>query len=245
MKKIGSKMGTLYGVGLGPGSVDLMSVRADKLIKSASFIAFFRKAGRPGHARQIVSDILPDNVEEYAMEYPVTTEIPLSDPRYKKILSTFYDECCQYIKSVIDSGEDVCVLCEGDPFFYGSFMHIYERLRQDAPIEVVPAITGMSAAWTATGLPITWGDNILTILTGTLSKKELVNKISSTDAAVIMKVGQNLEKIRTSIALAERESDAFIVEFAAMSNQSVCKLVEYTQEVAPYFSIIILHGKAK
>jgi precorrin-2/cobalt-factor-2 C20-methyltransferase len=103
----------------------------------------------------------------------------------------------------------------------------------------------MSAAWTATGLPITWGDNILTVLTGTLSKKELVDKISSTDAAVIMKVGQNLEKIRTSIALAERESDAFIVEFAAMSNQSVCKLVEYTQEVAPYFSIIILHGKAK
>ena len=135
--------------------------------------------------------------------------------------------------------------CEGDPFFYGSFMHIYERLRFEVPIEVVPAITGMSAAWTATGLPITWGDNILTILTGTLSEKELVDKISTTDAAVIMKVGQNLNKIRAAITLAERESDAFIVEFAAMSNQSVCKLIEYTKEVAPYFSIIILHGKAK
>ena len=124
-------------------------------------------------------------------------------------------------------------------------MHIYERLRFEVPIEVVPAITGMSAAWTATGLPITWGDNILTILTGTLSEKELVDKISTTDAAVIMKVGQNLNKIRAAITLAERENDAFIVEFAAMSNQSVCKLVEYTKEVAPYFSIIILHGKSK
>jgi precorrin-2/cobalt-factor-2 C20-methyltransferase len=103
----------------------------------------------------------------------------------------------------------------------------------------------MSAAWTATGLPITWGDNILTILTGTLSQKDLVDKISTTDAAVIMKVGQNLNKIRAAITLAERESDAFIVEFAAMSNQSVCKLVEYTKDVAPYFSIIVLHGKAK
>ena len=245
MKKSSSEIGTIYGVGLGPGSVDLMSVRADKLIKSCNFIAFFRKAGRPGHARQIVSEILPENVKEYAMEYPVTTEIPLSDPRYKKIMTSFYDECCRHIKSVIESGDDVCVLCEGDPFFYGSFMHIYERLRFEIPIEVVPAIAGMSAAWTATGLPITWGDNILTILTGTLSEKELVNKISTTDAAVIMKVGQNLNKIRAAITLAERERDAFIVEFAAMSNQSVCKLIEYTKEVAPYFSIIILHGKAK
>ena len=245
MKKSSLEIGTIYGVGLGPGSVDLMSVRADKLIKSCNFIAFFRKAGRPGHARQIVSEILPENVKEYAMEYPVTTEISLSDPRYKKIMTSFYDECCRHIKSVIESGNDVCVLCEGDPFFYGSFMHIYERLRFEVPIEVVPAITGMSAAWTATGLPITWGDNILTILTGTLSEKELVDKISTTDAAVIMKVGQNLNKIRAAITLAERENDAFIVEFAAMSNQSVCKLIEYTKEVAPYFSIIILHGKAK
>ena len=245
MKKSSLEIGTIYGVGLGPGSVDLMSVRADKLIKSCNFIAFFRKAGRPGHARQIVSEILPENVKEYAMEYPVTTEIPLSDPRYKKIMTSFYDECCRHIKSVIESGDDVCVLCEGDPFFYSSFMHIYERLRFEVPIEVVPAITGMSAAWTATGLPITWGDNILTILTGTLSEKELVDKISTTDAAVIMKVGQNLNKIRAAITLAERENDAFIVEFAAMSDQSVCKLVEYTKEVAPYFSIIILHGKAK
>lgn len=245
MKKSSSEIGTIYGVGLGPGSVDLMSVRADKLIKSCNFIAFFRKAGRPGHARQIVSEILPENVKEYAMEYPVTTEIPLSDPRYKKIMTSFYDECCRHIKSVIESGDDVCVLCEGDPFFYGSFMHIYERLRFEIPIEVVPAITGMSAAWTATGLPITWGDNILTILTGTLSQKDLVDKISTTDAAVIMKVGRNLNKIRAAITLAERENYAFIVEFAAMSNQSVCKLVEYTKEVAPYFSIIILHGKAK
>ena len=245
MKKPSSEIGTIYGVGLGPGAVDLMSVRANNLLKSCSFIAFFRKAGRPGHARQIVSEILPENVKEYPMEYPVTTEIPLSDPRYKKVMGSFYDGCCMHIKSVIESGEDDCVLCEGDPFFYGSFMHIYERLRFEAPIEVIPAITGMSAAWTATGLPITWGDNILSILTGTLSTEALVDKISTTDAAVIMKVGQNLDKIRAAITLAERESDAFIVEYAAMSNQSVCKLVEYTKAVAPYFSIIVLHGEAK
>ena len=240
-----AQKGTIYGVGLGPGAVDLLSVRADRLVRNARHVAFFRKAGRPGKARQIVADLLPAAAVEFAMEYPVTTEIPLSDPRYAEVLSAFYEICTARIRSLSEAGEDVIVLCEGDPFFYGSFMHIYERLRFEVPIEVVPAITGMSAAWTATGLPITWGDNILTILTGILSEKELVDKISTTDAAVIMKVGQNLDKIRAAITLAERESDAFIVEFAAMSNQSVCKLIEYTKEVAPYFSIIILHGKAK
>ena len=99
-------------------------------------------------------------------------------------------------------------------------MHIYERLRFEAPIEVIPAITGMSAAWTATGLPITWGDNIPTILTGTMSKEALIDKISTTDAAVIMKVGQNLDKIRAAITLTERESDAFIVEYRYV--KSIC-----------------------
>ena len=121
----------------------MMSVRADRLVRSARHVAFFRKAGKLGQARQIVADLLPDTAVEFAMEYPVTTEIPLSDPRYHQILSAFYDECCQHIRALIQAGEDVIVLCEGDPFFYGSFMHIYDRLRTDCPAEVVPAWTEM------------------------------------------------------------------------------------------------------
>ena len=147
--------GTIYGVGLGPGAVDLLSVRADRLVRAAHHVAFFRKAGRPGHARQIVADILPTAAIEFAMEYPVTTEIPLSDPRYGKVLSEFYEACTAYIRSLSEAGEDVIVLCEGDPFFYGSFMHLYRRLHTDYPVEVIPAITGMSALdsnWSANHL---------------------------------------------------------------------------------------------
>ena len=100
------KQGTIYGVGLGPGAVDLMSVRADRLVRSARHVAFFRKAGKLGQARQIVADLMPDTAVEFAMEYPVTTEIPLSDPRYHQILSAFYDECCQHIRALIQAGED-------------------------------------------------------------------------------------------------------------------------------------------
>ena len=239
------KQGTIYGVGLGPGAVDLMSVRADRLVRSARHVAFFRKAGKPGHARQIVADLLPDTAVEFAMEYPVTTEIPLSDPQYHQILSAFYDECCQHIRALIQAGEDVIVLCEGDPFFYGSFMHIYDRLRTDCPAEVIPAITGMSGAWTATGQPATWGDDILSVLMGTLPESELAARLADTDAAVVMKVGQNLNKIRRALVTAGRADEAYIAEYATMPRQSVCRLKDYSAERAPYFSIIVLHGKGR
>lgn len=241
----GSEQGTIYGVGLGPGALDLLSVRSDKLIRNARHVAFFRKAGKAGQARQIVLEILPENCIEFAMEYPVTTEIPLSDPRYNEILSAFYEECCAHLKSLSDAGEDVVVLCEGDPFFYGSFMHLYNRLVDKCPVQVVPAITGMSGAWTATGMPITWGDDILTVLMGTLAEEVLATKLAETDAAIIMKIGRNLDKIKKALSTSGRLDAAYMVEYATMGNQSVQRLVEYDNARAPYFSIIVLHGHGR
>ena len=237
--------GRIYGVGLGPGARDLLSVRADRLVREARHIAFFRKVGRAGHARQIVSPLLSEDVIEFAMEYPITTEIPLSDPRYNEVLSDFYAKCCAHISSLSMAGEDVIILCEGDPFFYGSFMHIYSRVKDTLPVEVVPAITGMSAAWTATNIPISWGDDILTILMGTLDAAILENQLRDTNAAVIMKIGHNLPKIKQALKITERFDDAFIVEYASMAEQSVRRLSSYDKENAPYFSIIILHGQGR
>ena len=240
-----SKKGTIYGVGLGPGAVDLLSVRADRLVRNTKHIAFFRKSGKAGHARQIAGPLLADDVIEFAMEYPVTTEIPLTDPSYNQFLSAFYEDCVTHIKSLSDAGHDVAVLCEGDPFFYGSFMHIYSRVVDDYPVEVVPAITGMSAAWTKTAMPITWGDDILTVLMGTLSLDDLTNRLCQTDAAVIMKIGKNLPKIIKALEQAGRLNEAMIVEYAAMKNEKLYQLTDYQQTSAPYFSIIILHGQGR
>ena len=239
------KMGKIYGVGVGPGAVDLLSVRADKLVREAKYIAFFRKAGRAGHARQIASTLLSKDVIELAMEYPITTEIPLSDQRYSEVLSEFYKKYSNKIISLSQTGIDLVILCEGDPFFYGSFMHIYSRVKDKCPVEVVPAITGMSAAWTATDIPITWGDDILTVLMGTLDKTTLENQLQDTNAAIIMKIGHNLSKIKKALERTGRFYDAFIVEYAAMDNQTVQRLSDYNKENAPYFSIIILHGQGR
>ena len=239
------KMGKVYGVGVGPGAVDLLSVRADKLVREAKYIAFFRKAGRAGHARQIASTLFSKDVIELAMEYPITTEIPLSDRRYSEVLSEFYKKYSNKIISLSQTGIDLVILCEGDPFFYGSFMHIYSRVKDKCPVEVVPAITGMSAAWTATDIPITWGDDILTVLMGTLDKTTLENQLQDTNAAIIMKIGRNLPKIKKALERTGRFYDAFIVEYAAMDKQTVQRLSDYNTENAPYFSIIILHGQGR
>jgi precorrin-2/cobalt-factor-2 C20-methyltransferase len=237
--------GTIYGVGLGPGDPDLMSVRADRLLRNARHVAFFRKAGRPGRARQTVNGMLPDGVTEFAMEYPVTTEIPLSDPRYNEILAQFYADCTAHLKALSDRGEDVVVLCEGDPFFYGSFMHLYSRLSDITPVQVVPAITGMSGAWTATGMPITWGDDVLSVLCATLPEDELTRRMGDTDALVVMKIGRNIDKVVRALRLAGLYERAWLVQYAAMPNQTVARLAEMDDGVAPYFSIIIVHGQGR
>lgn len=237
--------GTVYGVGLGPGDPDLLSVRADRLVRGARHVAFFRKAGRPGQARTLANDLLLEGATEHAMEYPVTTEIPLTDPAYNTALSAFYTDCTQRLRQLTDAGEDVVVLCEGDPFFYGSFMHLYTRLKDDVPVQVVPAITGMSGAWTATGAPITWGDDILTVLMGTLDEATLVRNMANADAIVVMKIGRNIDKVRSALRAAQKYDAAWLIEYATMPNQTVQKLSEAEGKVTPYFSIIVVHGQGR
>jgi precorrin-2/cobalt-factor-2 C20-methyltransferase len=237
--------GTIFGLGLGPGEPDLMSVRADRLLRQARHVAYFRKAGKPGQARQIVAGMLADGVIEFPMEYPVTTEIPLDDPAYNDALGPFYADCARHLRALSDAGEDIVVLCEGDPFFYGSFMHLYTRLRDTNPVQVVPAITGMSGAWTATGQPISWGDDVLTVLMGTLPEAELARHMADTDALVVMKIGRNIDKVRRALETAGRMDRAWLVEYATMPGQKVMRLAEVEGRVTPYFSIVLVHGQGR
>ena len=237
--------GKVYGIGLGPGDPELISVKAHRLLSGARHVAFFRKAGRRGQARQLADRLIPEAAIEHPLEYPVTTEIPVTDPRYNELLSEFYADCVQRLTGLTGAGEDVVVLCEGDPFFYGSFMHLHARLPADR-VEVVPAITGMSAAWTATGHPITWGDDVLTVLMGTLNEDTLARHMADADALVMMKIGRNLPKIRRALTTAGRDAAAWYVEYASMPNQTVRRLSDVPEDhKAPYFSIIVVHGQGR
>jgi precorrin-2/cobalt-factor-2 C20-methyltransferase len=237
-------MGSVICVGLGPGDPDLMSVRSWRLIQSARQVAHFRKAGRPGQARRIVEGMLAEGVVEHPMEYPVTTELDFASDEYDAMLSQFYDHWSARLLTLA-ADCDVIVLCEGDPFFYGSFMHLYNRLRGRVNVQVVPGITGMSGCWTATGAPITWGDDVMTVLMGTLPEADLVTHMRAADALVVMKTGRNLAKIRAALAEVGRLEQAWIVEGGTMPGQTVGRLVDYRQQDCPYFSIVLVHGNGR
>lgn len=237
-------MGRVICAGLGPGDPDLMSLRAARAIGAARHVAYFRKTGRPGQARRIVEGMLMAGVTEYPMEYPVTTELPFDGTPYRDALATFYDDWADRLATLAQT-EDVLVLCEGDPFFYGSFMHLHNRLQGRVPVDVIPGITGMTGCWTATDTPITWGDDVLVVLMGTLPEEDLVRHMQTADALVIMKTGRNLPKVRRALAASGKLDAAWLVERGTMPNQRIAKLADVAGADCPYFAIVLVHGHGR
>lgn len=237
-------MGKIICTGLGPGDPDLISVKSDRLIRAATHVAYFRKAGRAGQARRIVEGMLAQGVTEYAMEYPVTTELPFDSPEYNDALARFYDNWADRL-ALLAQTEDVIVLCEGDPLFYGSFMHLHTRLQGRATVEIVAGITGMTGCWHAIGAPFTWGDDVLSVLMATLPEADLLSHMQRSDALVIMKTGRNLPKVRRALEAAGRLDDAWLVERGTMPTQRVARLADVDPTDCPYFAIVLVHGQGR
>ena len=237
-------MGKIICCGLGPGDPDLMSVRAAREVRNARHVAFFRKKGHPGQARRIVEGLLAANVIEYPMEYPVTTEIAFDNPEYTRLLDGFYDEWAERL-ALMARSDDVVVLCEGDPWFYGSFMHLHMRLQGRAEIEVIAGIPGMAGCWNSLRRPIALGDDVMTVLMGTLSEDELERRMRNSDALVIMKTGRNLQKVRRALASTGRLADAWLIERGTMTDERMTRLADVGETDCPYFAIVLVYGQAR
>jgi precorrin-2/cobalt-factor-2 C20-methyltransferase len=235
-------MGRIICCGLGPGDPDLMSVRADREVRAATHIAYFRKKGRLGQARTIVEGMLAPGVREFPMEYPVTTELAANSEAYARLLASFHDEWADRLVE-LSTTTDVVVLCEGDPFFYGSFMHLYTRLQGRAAVEVIAGIPGMAGCWNVAGLPMALGDDVMTVLVGTLPEAELERRAQSSDALVIMKTGRNIEKIRRALQAAGRIDEAWLIERGTMPGERVARLAAIDTSDCPYFAIVLVHGR--
>lgn len=234
--------GKLIGVGTGPGDPDLLTLKAVRAIASADVVAFFAKRGNPSNARAIaVAHFRPGQVEE-ALNYPVTTEIHRHAEEYRNQIAGFYDEAANRLAAHLEAGRSVAVLSEGDPLFYGSYMHLHVRLAPRYDTEVIAGITAMSGCWSAAGLPLVQGDDILTILPGTLDQRELSRRLADTQGAVIMKLGRNLPKVRAALSDAGRLDGAVYVERGTMSNGTAMALNDKADDEAPYFSLVLVPG---
>jgi precorrin-2/cobalt-factor-2 C20-methyltransferase len=173
----------------------------------------------------------------------VTVEIPHNDPHYVSAMVARYDQAAEIIGARLARGQDVALLCEGDPFFYGSSMYLFDRLRGHFAMEVVPGVLGMTGCWAEAQVPMTHGDDVLSVIPGTLPEAELEGALARTDAAVIMKLGRNLEKVRRVLVRLGRAGRALYVERGTMADSRILPLSDVAEDAAPYFSIILVPGR--
>ena len=237
--------GTLYGIGVGPGDARYLTLRAAGLVQSVDVLAYFAKKGAAGNARRIVTPLVAEGRAEHRLEYPVTDEVPAAGAEYQQKIGAFYREAAAALSGLLRQGRSVGLLAEGDPFFYGSFMHMWRRLSSEFPVEVVPGVTGMSGCWTRANLPMTWGDDTLSVLPGTLEEARLAERLRISDAAVIMKVGRNLAKVRRAVETAGLLSRAVYVERGTMAEERILPLADCTSPIGAYFAMVLIPGEGR
>ena len=136
--------GRFYGVGIGPGDPELITLKAARLIAEADVIAYHAGTGKQSLARSIAADLIPEGAIEEELRYPVTTGFTDHPRGYYGALADFYDECCDRLETHLAAGRSVVVLAIGDPLFFGSFMYVHDALREDFPTTVVPGVTSES-----------------------------------------------------------------------------------------------------
>lgn len=239
--------GRLLGLGVGPGDPELVTLKTLRLLQAAPVVAYFvakakANRGEGGNAFGIIEHFLQPEQQHLPLVYPVTTEKLPPPLSYEQVISDFYDASAEQIAVHLDAGRDVAVICEGDPFFYGSYMYLHDRLAERYDAEVVPGVCSMLGGAAVLGVPLVYRNQSLSVLSGMLAEDELKQRLTHTEAAVIMKLGRNFQKVRRvleQLGLAER---AHYVERATMGNQRILPLSEVDPSASPYFSLIILPG---
>jgi precorrin-2 C20-methyltransferase/precorrin-3B C17-methyltransferase len=234
--------GRLYGVGVGPGDPELITVKAERLIRRADVVAYHSGTAGRSIARSIVADLISDDATEELLIYPVTVGEAGHPLGYYGAISDFYDESAERLGKHLAAGRTVVVLAEGDPLFYSSYMYLHDRLAGQFHCEVVPGVTSMTAAAAAAGTPLARHEDVLTVLPGTLPVPELARRLADTDAAVIMKLGRTFSGVREALRQAGRLESARYVERATTGGEHTWPVSEVDPDAVPYFSMIIVPG---
>jgi precorrin-2/cobalt-factor-2 C20-methyltransferase len=237
-----SGKGLLIGVGVGPGDPELLTLKAVRALARADVVAHFAKRGGRSNGLSAAARHVREGTKQLALVYPVTTEIPRSAPQYRDRIREFFDGAAALIAVRLDAGLTVAVICEGDPLFYGSYMHLHARLARRYATEVVAGVSGMAGCWAAAGVPIAQGDDVFTVLPGTLPEAELARRMGEADAIVIIKLGRNLAKVRRALERSGRLARAIYVERGTMPEEAMAPLRDKTGDCAPYFALVLVPG---
>jgi precorrin-2/cobalt-factor-2 C20-methyltransferase len=229
--------GTLYGLGVGPGDPELLTLKAHRILRDTYVIAYPQPDNAPSFARSIVAQYLTAEQLEIPIIVPMDVK---RDPAQE-----VYKLTAENIAHHLDAGSDVAVLCEGDTFFYGSFMYLYQHLAHRYPCEIVPGISSVMAASAAWGRPVAARNDVFSVVPAPLGDDEIKARIEASDAVAIMKLGRHFPRVRALLKQMGLEEQAGYCERVSLGNEKVMPLGEVTQIEAPYFSMILIYKGAE
>ncbi|HEY3912224.1 MAG TPA: precorrin-2 C(20)-methyltransferase [Stellaceae bacterium] len=235
--------GRLLGLGVGPGDPELITLKALRRLREAPVVAYLAAKGKKGYAFAIVEEYLRPDQIIVPLVFPVTTEHLPAPLCYETVIADFYSASANEIAAYLDRGLDVAVICEGDPFFFGSFMYLYDRLSERYSAETVPGVCSVVAGAAVLGTPLAYRNQSLAVLSGVLAEEELALRLAAADAAVILKLGANFAKARRVVLRLGYGDRARYVERATMANQRTLPLPQIDPDTVPYFSMILIPGR--
>jgi precorrin-2/cobalt-factor-2 C20-methyltransferase len=229
--------GTLYGLGVGPGDPELITLKALRLLRAAPVLAYPAPERGDSLARSIVATHLPGGQHEIAIRIPITAG---RSPAHE-----VYDRAADEIGAHLADGRDVAAICEGDPFFYGSFMYLFGRLNDRFPVEVIPGVSSLMACAAEAGAPLAARDDVLAVIPATLEAAVLRARLAECDGAAIIKLGRHFAKVRDVLGELGLADNARYVEHATMANQRMAKLDQVAADRVPYFSMVLVHSRGQ
>jgi precorrin-2/cobalt-factor-2 C20-methyltransferase len=223
--------GRLFGLGVGPGDPELVTLKALRRLREAAVIAYPAPEKGPSFARSIVAAWLDGTRPEIAIRFPM---------RPGPVPAVIYDKAAAGLAAELDRGRDVALLCQGDPLFYGSFIPLFDRLAPHYPIEVVPGVSSLTAGAAAAAFPLVSRDQVLTVIPATLPEAAIASRLTAAEVAVIVKLGRHFAKVRRILAGLGALDRAIYIEHASLPNQRVAPLAEIPVAAAPYFSMALV-----
>ena len=227
------KSGILYGLGVGPGDPELMTVKAWRILSTVPVVAYLTANGTESTARDIARPFLPEDVTELKIDMPMRTE--------RQPAQEAYDRGAAAITEHLKAGRNVAMLCEGDPFFYGSFMYLHARLADRFETVVVPGVSSITAAAARIGRPLSARNDVLKVLPATLEADRLRDELQTAQAVAIIKVGRHFGKVKQVLSALDIISKAVAIENATHDNERIRKVEDIEGDSLPYFTTILVY----
>lgn len=231
VKDVNEKKGNLYGLGIGPGDPELLTIKAHRILTSVPVIAYPTMENGKVLARAIVADFITPEQIEVPMPLPFSVE---------RSSQPYYDIAAEKIADHLEAGRDVAVLCEGDPMLYGSFMYIFNRLSNRFHTEVIPGISSTFASAAMLGAPLTYRNDVLSIMPATLAADILRDRLAVADAAIIIKLGRHFAKIKSILQELDLFERALYIERATLPNQVIKPITDVDPDHVPYWAIVMI-----